>query len=223
MGRLVKRNVWDFNKIFESVNGVKPTMNGNTSNDKPIPDITDIDGVKMPIAPSTLSGDLKEGELDYANVSDASPDSNEYVIGEGTEGRRKVYAKNLQKGDLILGAFGDMEVVQPAAALVNTPTGKVELVVKYLNGKLVQKIWNANTIIAVKDSTTPLPPTTVEPTNGIQPPVQLTLKEMFGDVNGSMDTVGLGEAIGFDKTDGNTATYDTSYKNVDDVDRTPMI
>lgn len=59
----------------------------NTSYSKPVPEITDIEGIKMPIAPSTLSGDFNEdkiveGDLEYSHVSDASSESDNYTIGD---------------------------------------------------------------------------------------------------------------------------------------------
>ncbi len=117
MRKIIKKNIWDFNKVFESVTGIKPLV--------------------------------KEGDLEYQHVDNASPESDQFVIGENKGGTRPVLAKDLKRGDIVVGLGDGLEVVQGAVSLINTPSGKVELVVKYPNGKLYRKIWNKNTIIRI--------------------------------------------------------------------------
>jgi len=56
-------------------------------------------------------------------------------------------AKDLKVGDIT--SVGEKVVVAPSAG-IKTPSGKIDLVVEYPNGKRVSKTWNKNTKIAVK-------------------------------------------------------------------------
>lgn len=70
---------------------------------------------------------------------------------------RKKLAKDLRAGDQIVGLGTGLLVTQDAVGLINTPTGKVELIVKYPNGTSHKKIWNKNTVISVYDKTNQQP------------------------------------------------------------------
>lgn len=59
----------------------------------------------------------------------------------------KKLAKDLKVGDVT--TVGETVVVAPSAG-IKTPSGKIDLVVQYPNGKRVSKTWNKNTEIAIR-------------------------------------------------------------------------
>ena len=74
------------------------------------------------------------------------------------KGKRVVLARDLKKGQRIVGLGKGLLVMQDAVSLVNTPSGKVEIIVQYPNGVNHQKIWNKNTGIQIYDDQQPITP-----------------------------------------------------------------
>jgi len=58
-------------------------------------------------------------------------------------------AKDLKKGDQIPMMGKTLLVVEGATVGINTPKGKVELVVQYPNGNNYPKVWNKATMIRI--------------------------------------------------------------------------
>lgn len=75
------------------------------------------------------------------------------ALGENVN-KKKVMAKDLKAGDHIVGLGKGFKVVRGAQAGINTPSGKIDIVVEYPNGQKQLKIWNKNTMIQIYDSPT---------------------------------------------------------------------
>lgn len=68
---------------------------------------------------------------------------------EGSQEKKKVFAKDLKAGDHIIGLGKGLKVIRGAQAGVSTPSGKIDLVVEYPNGEQYLKVWNKNTVIMI--------------------------------------------------------------------------
>lgn len=85
---------------------------------------------------------------------------------EGEKGGVKV--SNLKKGDILVATGGEIISVSAGA---KTPTGKMDVTVKYKNGEQKTKQWDKNTVVRVKNKTNENAPAPSKPSPTREPVV----------------------------------------------------